>query len=68
MRLEVRPVWVVQQISTGRFLHLELYTTKSLKNAGRAPTRECAIETGALNLPVGDYQVHKFYEEIEGSE
>lgn len=59
--LDLRRVWVVQQKSTGRFLSLELYLVKSLKNAGRAPDFECAHETGRLNLD-GDYEVHTFYE------
>lgn len=62
--LDVRRVWVVQQRSTGRFLSLELYLVKSLKNAGRAPDAECAHETGRLNLDA-DYEVHGFYEPVE---
>lgn len=62
--LDLRRVWVVQQKSTGRFLSLELYLVKSLKNAGRAPDFECAHETGRLNLDV-DYEVHGFYEPVE---
>lgn len=62
--LEFRRVWVVQQRSTGRFLSLELYLVKSLKNAGRAPDFECAHETGRLNLDE-DYEVHSFYEPVE---
>lgn len=61
---DLRRVWVVQQKSTGRFLSLELYLVKSLKNAGRAPDVECAHETGRLNLD-SDYEVHGFYEPFE---
>lgn len=62
--VDLRRVWVVQQKSTGRFLSLELYLVKSLKNAGRAPDFECAHETGQLNLD-SDYEVHGFYEPVE---
>lgn len=58
---DLRRVWVVQQKSTGRFLSLELYLVKSLKNAGRAPDFECAHQTGLLNL-ASDYEIHAFYE------
>lgn len=59
--LDLRRVWVVQQKSTGRFLSLELYLVKSLKNAGRAPDFECAHQTGLINL-AGDYEIHSLYE------
>ena len=61
MLLDVRPVWVVQQRSTGMFLHLDLYPTRSLKHAGRAPDLECAHQTGRMNLD-SDYELHMFYE------
>ena len=64
MLLNVRPVWVIQQKSTGDFLHLDLYPTRSLKHAGRALDLECAHETGRLNLD-GDYELHMFYELID---
>ena len=45
------------------FLHLDLYLTKSLKQAGRAPDPLCAQETAQMNLD-GDYEIHSFYEEV----
>lgn len=62
---DLRRVWVVQCKSTGHFLHLDLFLVRSLKLAGRAPTLECAHETGRLNLD-GDYEVHSFYEPADG--
>ena len=64
MLLDVRRVWVVQQKSTGRFLHLDLYPVRSLKQAGRAPDLECAHETGRMNFDQ-DYEVHAIYEAVE---
>jgi len=64
MLLDVRRVWVVQCRSTGHFLNLDLCLVRSLKNAGRAPDFECAIETGRLNLE-NDFEVVSFFEEIE---
>lgn len=64
MILDVRRVWVVQRKSSGHFLNLDLCLVRSLKNAGRAPTFECAIETGRLNLD-GDFEVHSFFELVE---
>lgn len=63
MLQDVRQVWVIQSKSTGRFLHLELYLVRSLKLAGRAPTLECAHETGRMNLGA-DYELHSFFEPI----
>lgn len=65
MLLNVRRVWVVQCKSSGHFLNLDLHLVRTLKQAGRAPDYECAIETGEINLP-GDYEVFSFYEIEEG--
>lgn len=62
---DVRRVWVIQSRSTGKFLHLDLYLVRSLKEAGRAPDAECAHETGRMHLE-NDYEVHSFFEEVEG--
>lgn len=65
MLVDARRVWVVQQKSTGFFLHLDLYPVRSLKAAGRAPDLECALETGRMNWE-NDFEVFSFYEEVEG--
>ena len=61
---DVRQVWVIQRKSDGKFLHLDLYCVRSLKEAGRAPDVECAYETGRMNLG-SDFEVHTFFEEYE---
>ena len=58
---DLRQVWVIQDKETGMFLHLELYLTKSLKNAGRAPDPICARETAEMNMD-GEYEIHSFFE------
>lgn len=60
----LRRVWVIQDKITGCFLHLDLYLTKSLKDAGRAPDPLCARETADMNIN-GPYEIHSFYEPIE---
>ncbi|WP_153111053.1 hypothetical protein [Propionivibrio limicola] len=62
MTPELRRVYVIQDKETGMFLHLDLYLTRSLKEAGRAPDLECAHETALLNLD-GPYEIHSFWEE-----
>lgn len=61
MWADVTRVWVIQQRSTGLFLHLDLYPVRSLKQAGRAPTLECAHETGRMNFE-NDYELISFLE------
>lgn len=58
---ELRRVWVIQDKETGMFLHLDLYLTKSLKNAGRAPDPICARETAEMNMD-SEYEIHSFFE------
>lgn len=65
MDVQIRRVWVIQQRSTGMFLHLDLYPVRSLRLAGRAPDLECAHETGQMNFG-RDYELHSFYEPVEG--
>jgi hypothetical protein len=67
MSIDLRPVWVIQRRSSGSFLHLELYEVRSLKNAGRAPDYDCAVETAQLNLPDGDWEIHQFFEPVGAS-
>lgn len=59
--LDVRRVWVVQCRSNGLYLNPDLHLVRSLKEAGRAPDRECALDTGRINLE-DDFQIHDFYE------
>lgn len=59
----LRPVWVIQDMESGCFLHLDLYLTKSLKDAGRAPDPLCARETAEMNLS-GPYEIHQFWEPV----
>lgn len=65
MLQDVKRVWVVQCKSTGHFLSADLCLVRSLRQAGKAPDLECALETGRLNfdedfevfallVPVGD--------------
>mgnify|MGYP003375603008 CR=1 FL=1 len=61
MDSELQRVWIIQDKETGMFLHLELYLTKSLKDAGRAPDPLCARETAEMNMS-GAYEIHSFYE------
>lgn len=58
---DLHQVWVIQDKLSGMFLHLDLYLTKSLKDAGRAPDPLCARETAELNLS-GPYDIHTFWE------
>lgn len=60
MLRDVRRVWVVQQRSTGRFLHLDLYPVRSLKFAGRAPDEDCARVTGEMHFP-DDFEIFSFF-------
>jgi len=60
----LRKVWVIQDQETGAFLHLDLYLTTSLKDAGRAPDYACALETAELNMH-GPYEIHCFWEPEE---
>lgn len=60
---DLRQVWVIQDKRSGKFLHLDLYLTKSLKHAGRAPDPLCARETAELNLH-GEYEIHTFFEPV----
>lgn len=57
----LRQVWVIQDKSTGMFLHLDLYLVRSLKAAGRAPDPLCARETAEMNLD-GPFEIHTFFE------
>lgn len=50
MLLDVKREWVVQCKSTGHFLSADLCLVRSLRQAGRAPDLECALETGRLNF------------------
>ena len=61
---DLRQVWVIQDVETGMFLHLDLYLTKSLKDAGRAADALCAVETARMNLS-GNYQIHTFWEHVQ---
>ena len=65
MAHDLRQVWVIQDKSTGMFLHLDLYLTRSLKHAGRAPDPICARETAEMNLEGGAFEIHTFYEPLE---
>lgn len=62
--VDVRPVWVVQCRSNGFFLHLDLHLVRSIKEAGKAPDRECALETGFINLH-DDFEIFMFYESTD---
>jgi len=62
--VDLRPVYVLQRKSTGLFLSSELFDVRSLKNAGRAPDYENAVETAQLNWPDGDWEIHTFYEPV----
>ncbi|WP_263770044.1 hypothetical protein [Propionivibrio soli] len=61
MGRDLRQVWVIQDKRSGMFLHLDLYLTRSLKEAGRAPDPLCAQETARLNLS-GPFEIHTFWE------
>lgn len=66
MAPELRRVWVIQDKATGMFLHLDLYLTRSLRSAGRAPDPLCAKETAEMNMQ-GEYEIHSFWEPMEGN-
>lgn len=61
MLLDVRPVWVIQQKSTGRFLNEGLWTVASLKFAGRCHDHASAVDTAEMHLG-DDWEIHQFYE------
>jgi len=61
MSPELYRVWVIQDKVTGKFLHLDLYLTSSLKDAGRAPDALCARETAEMNIS-GQFEIHMFWE------
>lgn len=58
--LDVRQVWVVQHRSTGLFLNPDLHLVRSIKEAGQAPDRECALDTGRINLD-DDFLIFDIY-------
>jgi len=64
MEADLVRVWVIQDVETGKFLHLDLYLTSSLKEAGRAPDPLCARETALLNMD-GPFEIHSFWEAVQ---
>jgi len=58
----IRPVWVIQNRSSGLFLGHDLFLTRSLKDAGRCDDPESALDTAVCSLE-DDFEIHKFYEE-----
>lgn len=46
------------------FLHPELYLVRSIKEAGKAPDKANALDTGFENLE-DDFETFQFYESVD---
>jgi len=59
--MSIRPVWVIQNKSSGLFLGNDLFLTRSLRDAGRCEDVEAALDTAISSLET-DFEIHMFYE------
>lgn len=61
MLVNARPVFVIQDRSTGLFVHNDLMWVKSLRLAGRADSYENALSTAECN-GYCNVEIHQFFE------